>query len=383
MAAAIEAKRSDWDKQVCILEKNSILGKKIYATGNGKCNLSNVNCSNPFAVNKFLDSIGIFTRTDDAGRMYPGSEQASDVVLSLERALQQLGVEVMRDIVIKTLVKNSNAFEVKLSDGRTIVARRLLLATGGKAGPQYGNIGDGYGFAKGFGHSVNRTYPVLSPVECIGDFEQLKGIRAKGRVSLLRENHQVATEDGEIQFTEDGLSGICIFNLSRFIQLNPNQRIQDAFGEYTICVDFIPKLNQQELEVYLMKKASMEGCEISQLLSTMVHKGIGDDIFKRVSINPDRSTESLTPEQIHLIAGIMKKWCCTISGVKGWKKAQCTGGGVPLHEVDEETFESKIVKGLYFAGELLDYDGPSGGFNLHFAWESGIKAGKAMADEQV
>jgi predicted Rossmann fold flavoprotein len=382
MSAAITAKEHHPELRVCILEKNSDLGKKLYATGNGKCNLSNLSCKNPMDVYKFFDSIGIFTRTDEAGRLYPNSEQAADVVAALINALKRNDVEVKCGITILSVEKKDDTFEIQIQDD-AIRCRNLLLSTGGKAGPQYGNLGEGYAYAKALGHSVDRTYPVLSPLECRGDFVSLKGIRSKGRICLMQDDRPIATEDGEIQFSEDGLSGICVFNLSRFIRLNPKKSTADAFAEYSISIDFVPHQDQRELENYLMRRASRTVSEAGQLLTTIVHKRLGEDILKRLSIEPKSSASSLTMNDVENIAGLLKNWRCGIQGVKGWKKAQCTGGGVPFDEIDEESYESRIVSGLYIVGELLDYDGPSGGYNLHFAWESGIRAGKAIANDQV
>ena len=382
MTAAITAKNQNPRLNVCIIEKNQNLGKKIYATGNGKCNLSNLACPDSLEVLKFFDQIGIFTRADEAGRMYPASEQASDVVAALENALDNYNVDVRLGEMPKTITKTEQGFDIQLTS-QTISTKKLLLATGGKAGPQYGNLGDGYAFAKKFGHQVNRTYPVLAPLECDGNFMELKGIRSKGTVSLLKNAGIVASESGEIQFTEDGLSGICVFNLSRFVRLDSNMSPAQAIKSYSASIDFIPSMNQHEAEMFIKNRAEIKGTKVEDLLLTVVHPGISKDILKNAGIALDSEASSLTVESCLQIAGLLKNWNCKLTGVKGWKKAQCTGGGIPFTEVDPQTGASNLAFGLYFAGELLDYDGPSGGFNLHFAWDSGMKAGKAMANEII
>ncbi len=382
MSAAITAKNLIPSLRVCIIEKNQILGKKVFATGNGKCNLSHKSCLESLDVFKFFDQIGLFTRTDHAGRMYPASEQAADVVAALAVALRVAEVEVINNASPIRISKAETGFEIELSE-QTVQCKKLLLATGGKAGPQYGNLGEGYIFSKQLGHHVNRTYPVLTPLECRGNYKLLKGIRAKGNVSLWLKGVCIGTEIGEIQFTDDGLSGICIFNLSRLVRLDPNLPMNEAFNEYTVHVDFIPSLNLDDVELCLKSRAKNQNCASDELLLTMVHPNICDDIMKRAGISSGEDAACLSDTEIHHIAVLMKDWQTQISGVKGWKKAQCTGGGIPLSEVDVQSGESKVTKNLYFAGELLDYDGPSGGYNLHFAWASGIKAGKAMADETL
>lgn len=382
MSAAITAKKQNPLLSVCIIERNSAIGKKIYATGNGKCNLSHRSCPDSLEVLKFFDEIGIFTRTDETGRMYPASEQAADVVVALANALQTAKIEIKCNAIPKTVSKVEKGFILEFSDGN-IECKKLLMATGGKAGPQYGNIGEGYTYSKQLGHHVNRTYPVLSPLECRGNFQVLKGIRAKGTVSLLFNGESIATESGEIQFTEDGLSGICVFNLSRFVRLDPKLPTMDAFKPYTVVADFMPTLNLNEVELCINNRIVSPDPKTEDLLLTMVHPGISKDIFVRAGVDPEKKASSLTATEIKNIAYLLKHWECQVIGVKGWKKAQCTGGGIPFSEVDINSGGSKLTKGLYFAGELMDYDGPSGGFNLHFAWDSGIKAGKAMADETI
>jgi hypothetical protein len=382
MSAAIAAKQADQKLRVCIVEKNPLLGKKIYATGNGKCNLGHESCLESIEVLKFFDQIGIFTRTDIAGRMYPASEQASDVVDALKDALAALDVEVLLGLSPQEIEFDKDHYTVIFAD-RRILSRKVLVATGGKAGPQYGCLGEGYAFAKSFGHHVKRVYPVLSPLECEGDYTLLKGIRNKGVAALLHQGDIIAKESGEIQFTEEGLSGICIFNLSRFINLNKELPMKDAFKEYEVEIDFVPTMNETDLQDYLELKAQSMERPSGHLLLTMVHAAIAVDILKRANLEKDADTSKLNEENLLTIAHLLKHWKTSVTGVKGWKKAQCTAGGVPMAEIDERTGESLLSKGLYFAGEVLDYDGPSGGFNLNFAWISGLRAGKAMADEII
>jgi predicted Rossmann fold flavoprotein len=382
MSAAITVKIHNPRLSVCIIEKNPSLGKKIFATGNGKCNLSNQSCQEFIEVFKFFNQIGIFTRADEAGRLYPASEQASDVVLALTNALQDLNIEIKCNTIPKKITKNENGFAVELAND-SVTSKKLLIATGGKAGPQYGNLGEGYAYSKQLGHHVTRTYPVLSPLECSGNFQLLKGIRAKGNVSLLFKGNPVATESGEIQFIEDGLSGICVFNLSRFVRLDPTLPLTEAIKQYTVAIDFVPSLSLIELEQCIKNRAESGRCKVRDVLLTMVHPGISGDIMKSTGVNQEKDASDLSGTEIRRIVDLLKQWECGITGVKGWKKAQCTGGGIPFTEVDEETGESMLTAGLYFAGEVLDYDGPSGGFNLHFAWDSGIKAGKAMSYEAI
>lgn len=382
MSAAITAKNLKPHLRICIIEKNPILGRKIFATGNGKCNLSHQSCLDSLEVLKFFDTVGIFTRTDETGRMYPASEQAADVVNSLVNALHTANVEIMCNVLPIRISKTATCFEIELPE-LVVESKKLLIATGGKAGPQYGNLGEGYTYSKQLGHQVKKTYPVLSPLECKENFQLLKGIRAKGNVALRYKGDCVGIESGEIQFTEDGLSGICVFNLSRFVRLDAKLPLVEAIKAYTVTVDFIPNMGLNDVVLCIKNRAANPNCKTDDLLLTMVHPSIGNDILKRVGISLGKDAAGLADKDFHQIAMLLKDWVCQVTGVKGWKKAQCTGGGIPFSEVDDQSGESRLTKALYFAGEVLDYDGPSGGYNLHFAWASGIKAGKAMADETI
>jgi predicted Rossmann fold flavoprotein len=379
MTAAIVAAQNNPNLKICLIEKNNCLGKKLYATGNGKCNLSNVSCNDTTTIMKFFDSIGIVTRTDDAGRLYPCSEQASDVVMALENALHALNIEILANQTPVKIEETTKGFEIVLKQN-VLLCKKIMLAIGGKAGPQFGTQGDGYLMAKGFGHDITRTYPVLSPIECAGNFKNLKGVRAKGIVGLEKSGRLIAQEQGEIQFTDNGLSGICVFNLSRFIILDAHVPYGEGIKEYYMTVDFLPNFEEAQLMELLQKRSIQPLGKNADLLLTLVHSSLGLDILEKCNLPENGSSIKLSLEHCQQIAHFLKNWRAPVVGVKGWKNAQVTGGGVELAQVNPDTMESRLVSGLYFAGELLDYDGPSGGYNLHFAWESGIKAGKAMAN---
>jgi len=192
------------------------------------------------------------------------------------------------------------------------------------------------------GHTINKLYPVLAGIEC-GDFKDIKGVRAKGTVTLVKDGVQLKSETGEIQFTEDGISGICVFNLTLDITSENGENFMDALKRYKVIVDLAPDFTDEEIA----SRSSSFGI-LSQKLAA------------RVSCD------------------ILKHWELPVKGVKGWKAAQCTGGGIELDEVDSETMESRIVEGLYITGELLDYQGPCGGFNLQNAWETGLLAAEDL-----
>ncbi|MEG0392957.1 MAG: aminoacetone oxidase family FAD-binding enzyme, partial [Anaerovoracaceae bacterium] len=234
----------------------------------------------------------------------------------------------------------------------------LVISTGGKAAPEFGCSGDGYQFAKSFGHTPTKTLPILTGLTS-PEIHQLKGVRAKGVVTLYLKGKKLCTQAGEIQFTEDGLSGICIFNLSRFVKLAKGV----GFSDYCLSIDFAPTYPLEQLiEILNARKTNH-----LDLLHSFVHRKLCKEL----------ETRGTTPEEL---ANVLKDFQVTLSGAYGWKKAQCTAGGIALTEIHQDTMESKLVKGLYFTGEVIDYDGPCGGYNLQNAWETAITAGRALAN---
>lgn len=343
LAAAAEL---DKNLKTCLCDRNKILGRKILATGGGRCNITNASCSHKDMTLDFFKSLGMELYSDEEGRYYPYSNQASDVVRVLEEKAEANNVDIMTEFSVERIIhKEAGVLGGKdiflISDGKkTIEAEHLILATGGKAAPIMGTTGDSYRFARDLGHSVDKIYPILTGIEC-GDLKDIKGIRAKGKVSLYRNNECVKSETGEVQFNEDGISGICVMNLTLYITLDKGENIKDAMKKYSVVLDLAPDFTEEEISI----RESSFG-----ILSYRLAKRVGIDKIKR--------------------------WKLPVKGVKGWKTAQCTGGGIPLYEVDMESMESKLVKNLYVAGELLDIQGPCGGYNLQNAWETGLKAAR-------
>ena len=330
--AAGLAAAASFDKRIkaCILEKNEIPGRKIMATGGGRCNITNAACKNKDLTLDFFESLGMICFSDDEGRYYPYSNHASDVVkilLDASGSADTGSTEIITSAAAEKIVSESGSFSVTFRDtknGRlcTTKASNVLIASGGKAAPQFGTTGDGYSLAKSLGHHISRVFPILTGVEC-GDMRDVKGVRAKGRAGLYRNGELLHEESGEIQFTADGLSGICIFNLTPYIKSSGGESFAEA-----------------------LKQSSF-------------------------GILTEKLAERVSPDMI-------KDWRLPVLAVKGWKNAQCTAGGVLTDEIDMDTMESKLVNGLYFAGEVTDLQGPCGGFNLQNAWETGIKAAKAL-----
>jgi predicted Rossmann fold flavoprotein len=368
MTAAIFAARQNVGK-VRLIEKNAILGRKLLATGNGRCNLTNTNSPDSEVSLGFFMELGLLMRVEEEGRVYPYSEQASAVQEALISELQERQVEVRCGIEVKTMEREGSSFRI-ITDREQIDSDAVILATGGKAGPQYGSTGDGYRFGKAFGHQVIRLMPSL--VQMVSDepfFKELKGVRAKGQVRLMRGEDSIDCETGEIQFTEDGLSGICIFNLSK--EYKPGDRVK---------IDLFPNHNEQRLTDIMERRIkTLVNRTAAQFFNGILPKKLIPVILAELSINENRLAGSFSKDDIDHMVRLVKSWDISVTGTKGWKEAQVTAGGIDLTEVDPRTMESILIPNLYFAGELLDVDGKCGGYNLQWAWTSGMKAGIAAA----
>lgn len=417
LTAAIFAARAIGGNRVCILEKNDRLGRKLLATGNGRCNMTNLQYSygdlrsaardldgkfdlgngdvfikdafTHFGVIDaltFFEELGVLWREEDESRIYPYSEQASAVQEALINEIEHLGVTVryQRTAAAIRLIGPSNEdFEITLEDGEKIITRKIIFATGGKAGIQYGSSGDGYRLAKMLGHSV--IMPIPSLVQITSEdkvFKRLKGVRAKAQSTLaVRKNSEgsaeriIAQEKGEIQFTEDGLSGICIFNLSRFLRRSVNDK-----EYFVINIDFFPEFNEKTLlEKLNAQQKFLRDRQMEEFLHGMLNKKLAPIILEKAEIPTTGTVAELRQTDLTRLAGLLKSWTINISGTKGWKEAQVTSGGIKITEINANTMESRLVPGLYFAGEVIDVDGKCGGYNLQWAWTSGAIAGKAAA----
>ena len=379
MTAAIKAKTVNPKLNILIIEKKEKLGSKLFATGNGKCNISNESCPDIDEVIDFLNSVGIYTRKEDEGRLYPISEQAKDVVNALTDRLENLGIHILTTAEVVSISKEKDEFTILYNANgikNHISCRCVLIAAGGKAAPEFGTTGDGYRFSKILGHNITKLAPSLTPVHITPRKPEYKGIRAKVLLQLTDKDKIIAREEGMLQFTEKGLSGICIFNISRKIDIGREK----TFSDYSIKVDYLPDMNLSEVEEMLCSKAKIKGHKTGSLLQSVIDQRLANDILFGYKNNKP-IVNQLTLEELREISKQIKCMEFKIEGTGGWKEAQCTRGGVDLAEINMSTMESRICKGLYFSGEVIDYDGPCGGYNLHNAWKTGIIVGKAVAKE--
>ncbi len=389
MMAAISAKING--AEVVVLERNNRVGKKILATGNGRCNYTNINlsidnyhgknpkfaysCLSKFGVAETLDffeRLGITPAIEEKGKVFPLSFQSSSVLDVLRFELEDLGVELLTDVFVIGINKGEK-FELILEDGRKVYGDKVILATGGCAAPNTGSDGNGYTLAKSMGHSIVEVFPGLVQLKLEGDiFKQVDGVKFVGTAGLYVGNELIKEDRGDILFTNYGISGPPILQLSRTAleYLNNNKAIE-------LKISIIDSKTEKELFDYLIYRFGfMAKKTIEKGLIGLINKRLILPILKEVNIDKNKQIAYLSNEEVRRLANILTDWRFNISGSKSFKDAQVTAGGINTDEIDSSTMESKLIEGLYFAGEIVDIDGDCGGFNLQWAWSSGYIAGE-------
>ena len=371
IAAAISAAKTDKNAHITILEGLDRVGKKILATGNGHCNLSNEYISEKCYHSKnyhimreyiekmpssmsieFFEDMGLFSSSDDAGRIYPYCRQASMVLDILLLALERYKIDVRCGQKVSDINYRKNAFFIKTQTGDEFRADKVILATGGKASPKQGSDGSGYALAEKFGHKSTYLFPSLVPIQCKGSvFKGLKGIRVLCRADLFIDGKKAGSETDASK------------------------------GNAQIGIDFFPDRNYDEVRRIIADRIKMYPKEtLENIFLGLINKRVLFAMLKSLSIEPlSRTADSLGKKEIDLLVSTLKMWKFEITGTLSWDFAQVTGGGIKLDEIDEN-FESVYRKGLYIIGEILDVTGDCGGYNLHWAWCSGIVAGKSAAE---
>lgn len=377
--------------RVTVLDRNPRCGKKLLATGNGRCNLDNTGIApeqyftaDPAALRPLLAAVdaaaplewfaalGLYTRTDEAGRVYPYSNQAADVLALLELHLQRHTVQLRTGCTVSTLRQSKGGYAVQFTtaEGGTesLRADAVICAMGGAAGPQFGTDGFGTRFAADCGGQMRPLYPCLTALQCVRPNKSLAGIRAKAAARLLDGDRVLAEEMGEVQFTDYGLSGICIMQLSGL--LAPGRRLRDPVVE----LDLFPELSEIDLTRLLARHAIQTASDtLAGFWTGLLNVKLGYALWEAANMPNNRSVKQMQP-----LAHTAKHWRFEGLTPCGWRQAQTTGGGLALTEV-EPTFQFKGCPGLYFVGETLDCAGSCGGFNLHWAFGSGLAAGRDAA----
>lgn len=391
MFAAIQAAKEG--AEVTILEAGERLGKKILSTGNGKCNLTNLflneSCyysDNPSFVAKALEtftledtlqafrSFGLMLR-DKNGYVYPLSEQAAVVSDILRLMVKEYDVKVITGYKVSTVEKKGKGFRVSAERQTPFCFDRVILCTGGRAVPKSGSDGSGYTIAKSLGHNLIPIVPALVQLTCREDFfKSVAGVRTYAKIKLFVDQKLLAEESGELQLTDSGISGIPVFQISRSAAYACRQK-----QEVTVWIDAMPDLTEQELsQMMQVKRLLSDRCLAEEFFTGMLNKKIMMLFMKLAGIKPNQSVAELREKQIQKVCKLCKQWEVTITGTNSFDAAQVCAGGVDTTMVSD-SMESKLLPGLYFAGELLDVDGKCGGYNLQWAWTSAAIAGRNAA----
>lgn len=386
MAAHIAAKSG---KKVSLIEKNSQLGKKILITGKGRCNVTNSAPVEDFIANtavnpsflysafysftntdlmEMLESEGLKLKTERGGRVFPQSDRASDVRDTLSRMCEKSGVEIICGEV-KKINKENDKFIIKTNKD-TIKSSSVIIATGGVSYPLTGSTGDGYKFAKEFGHSIIEPKASLVPLVTKERYVyELMGLSLKNiAVSLKKNNKEIYSDFGEMLFTHFGLSGPVI--------LSSSSHIRDD-GEYKISIDLKPALDFKTLDNRILRDfEENKNKDFINSLDALLPKKLIPVIVKLSGIDERQKVNSIKRDQRHNLVNLIKNFEFTITGKRPVSEAIITSGGINVKEIDSSTMESKLIPGLFFAGEVIDVDAYTGGFNLQIAFSTAYLAGK-------
>ena len=386
MAAALAAAENK-DNQIIIFERQARVGRKLLATGNGRCNLTNLHANgegyhgdtpafakealSQFGVEdtlRWFEQMGLYTVAEDSGRVYPYSDQANSVVDVLRFALQKPNIQLLTGCEVSKIRKAMNGFSVE-AGSEVYFCDKLIVACGGLAGTKLGGSMAGYKLLRSLGHHCTKLRPTLVQLKsgwhgCVS----LKGVRANCHVVVIHNGNVFAESTGELQFTDYGLSGPVIFEVSRDVCAEN--------GEWSCMLDFLPDMPAEHLLEVLSRRKKGD-LTAENLLTGILHNRLGRVLAAAAGIRADRKIKDLTEEELQRVCNAVKGFEVAISEPMGMDSAQVTAGGIVTDEFSDGTMESKLVPGLYACGEVLDIDGDCGGYNLQWAWSSGYLAGKS------
>ena len=392
MMAAIIAARNG--KEVTVLEQNEKLGKKLFITGKGRCNFTNA-CdiedlfgnviSNPkfmysafytFSndmVMDFFEELGMPYKVERGNRVFPVSDHSSDVIKVLEKEMRRLGVVICLNTKVKSLIIEKNICKgVELVNKKEkIYADSVIITTGGVSYPRTGACKDGYIFAKQAGHTIVAPSPSLVPIELEEDCcKDLMGISLKNvSATIYADNKKVYSDFGEMLFTHFGVSGPIIIKASAYIQKYLQRRL-------SLTIDLKPALDEKQLDERILKDFQLfQNKQLKNALDKLLLRALIPVVIEKSGLDGDKKVNELTKEERRILGHTIKHLPFSIIGLRSWDEAIVTKGGVSVKEIDPGTMESKLTGGLYFAGEVLDLDALTGGFNLQIAWSTGYLAG--------
>lgn len=395
MFAAITAARNGHD--VCLLEKNEKLGKKLFITGKGRCNITNAcdmetlsasvvsnsrflyssfyGFTNQDAI-RFFEELGVKTKTERGERVFPESDHSSDVIRAMERELNRLHVKIrLHTEVEKILAENGQFVKVKLADGEMAAGDACIVATGGLSYQSTGSTGDGYRFARECGHSIVPCRPSLVPMEVKEEWiRRLMGLSLRNvTVSVYQGKKRLFQEFGEMLFTHYGVSGPLIISASSYV--GPALKDRDLRLE----IDLKPALNEEQMDLRVRRDfEENHNRQFKNALGKLFPSKLIPVMVELSGIDPEKKVNVISREERRRFVYFIKHLPMTVTGLRDFNEAIITRGGVQTKEVDPGTMESKYVRGLYFAGEVLDLDALTGGFNLQIAWSTAYAAGSSI-----
>ncbi len=397
MLAAIFAARNG--NQVILLEKNEKLGKKLYITGKGRCNLTNA-CdmdelfrnvvTNPkfmygpfysysnFDLIQFFEEIGLKTKIERGNRVFPESDKSSDVLAVLLKELRHREVDIRYNSeVTEILLKDNCFYGAKLKDcPEMIPGDKIIIATGGLSYPATGSTGDGYRFAKSMGHTVTKLYPSLVPmnVEELETVKELQGLALKNiHIRITSRNKEIYSDFGELLFTHFGVSGPVILSASSYCI--PYMENKDLL----LNIDLKPALSKEQLDARILRDFDeFSNKQYKNALDQLLPRKLIQVIIELSNIDPEKKVNLITKEERSRLVDLLKGFKFRISRLRDYNEAVITKGGVQVKEINPSTMESKLIPRVYFAGEVLDVDALTGGFNLQIAWSTAYSAGNAV-----
>ena len=390
MAAAIAAGEQD-QAQVVLLERQARVGRKLLATGNGRCNLSNAHAPgdhyhgqqpefvgsafarmNPEATLAWFRGMGLLTVEEASGRIYPYSDQANSVVDVLRFALNKPNIRVLTGCEVSRIRRKDGGFRVEYGE-ESLTCDRVIVACGGLAGTKLGGSMSGYKLLRAFGHGCTKLRPALVQLRSPWQGgKALKGVRANCRAEILKDGGHFSASAGEIQFTEYGLSGPVVFEISRDVCAGA--------GQWVCELDFLPQMTEEEL-LAVLKSRRVPNLPAEELLTGILHNRLGKVLLGAAGIRGRGFAEELSDRDLAEITRVVKAFSVPLDAPLGMDSAQVTAGGILTSEFDPDTMESRLVPGLYACGEVLDIDGDCGGYNLQWAWSSGYLAGRSAGKE--
>ena len=392
MMAAVTAARNG--KKVRLIEKNEKLGKKLFITGKGRCNITNAAdiedlfsavVSNPKflyssfysmtndQVIDFFEELGVKTKVERGGRVFPESDHSSDVIRALEQEMKRLGVEIrLRAEAEKILAEDGRVTGVRLSSGKELHADAVIIATGGISYPSTGSTGDGYRFARECGHKVTDLSPALVPMEVKEWYaRELMGLSLRNvEIRITDGKKKLYEEFGEMLFTHYGVTGPVILSASSIV----GKKLREH--PLTLHIDLKPALTEEQLDKRMLREfEANHNRQFKNAVDSLFPSKLKPVIVELSGIQEDKKVNEVTKEERLHFVRLIKDFSMTLTGMRGYNEAIITKGGVSVKEIDPGTMESKLVNGLYFAGEVLDLDAVTGGYNLQIAWSTGYLAG--------